>query len=80
MLVSVACLAGLLTTHVFASQLPLRDDASSSGSPFTSAFDDRVEELLKEWHTPGIAIAVVHGDETWTKVMPSFLLHIQFTT
>ena len=39
-----------------------------NGSPFTKDFDALVEELLEEWHVPGIAIAVVDEDETCSKV------------
>lgn len=36
--------------------------------PFSADFDDFVEGLLKEWHAPGLAIAVVHENQTWAKV------------
>lgn len=36
--------------------------------PFTPDFDTLVEGLLQEFHVPGLSIAVVHGDETFTKV------------
>lgn len=49
------------------NQIPLATVVSSY-TPFSSSFDTRVDELLKEWHTPGIAIGVIHENETWTKV------------
>ncbi|MCJ1419463.1 hypothetical protein MMC32_005818 [Xylographa parallela] len=29
----------------------------------TASFEERVAKTLKEWHVPGISIAVVHNDE-----------------
>ncbi|KAK4999557.1 hypothetical protein LTR66_001437 [Elasticomyces elasticus] len=40
---------------------------SSSTSPFDKSFDSLVEDTLAEWQTPGLAVAVVHGDDTWAK-------------
>ena len=51
-----------------------------NASPFTKDFDTLVEELLEEWHVPGIAIAVVDGDETWTKVripIEAYAIHMR---
>ncbi len=48
-----------------ASRVPVD---GQNASPFTKDFDALVKELLEEWHVPGIAIAVVDGDETWSKV------------
>lgn len=47
-------------------QKPLYRPASSS--PFTAEFDQLATESLERWHTPGIAISVVDGDETYAKV------------
>ncbi|KAF2790876.1 beta-lactamase/transpeptidase-like protein [Melanomma pulvis-pyrius CBS 109.77] len=33
----------------------------------TSDFDRLVQELMNEWKVPGLAIAVIHGDEIYTK-------------
>ncbi|KAL8836615.1 MAG: hypothetical protein Q9170_002838 [Blastenia crenularia] len=38
-------------------------------TPFTSDFDGDVVDLLNQWHVPGLSIAVVDGDETFTKVI-----------
>jgi len=48
-------------------QVPLHAPEHVS-SPFTASFDTYVDELLSEWHTPGMAIAVVKGGQTWSKV------------
>lgn len=37
-------------------------------NPLTEQFDQRIENLLEEWHVPGLAIGIVDGNETWTKV------------
>jgi hypothetical protein len=50
-----------------APQLPLQDDLESD-TPFHPSFDKFVESLLESWHIPGLAIAVVHENKTWTKV------------
>lgn len=33
--------------------------------------DRLVKRLLKDWHTPGMAIAIIDGENTWMKVRPS---------
>ena len=34
----------------------------------TASFEERVAKTLKEWHVPGISIAVVHNDEGFAEV------------
>ena len=48
-----------------AQQVPLADPPSS---PFTASFDKLVSESLDRWHTPGLAIAVLDGEDTFSKV------------
>jgi len=48
-------------------QIPLQS-SNHVKCPFTTSFDKFVENLLSEWHTPGMAIAVVNGNKTYTKV------------
>ncbi|KAL1305239.1 hypothetical protein AAFC00_002154 [Neodothiora populina] len=48
-------------------QYLLSDDSPTRYTPFSSEFDFFVEELLREWHVFGLAIAVVHANETWSK-------------
>lgn len=57
----------LLAASVQANQVVLGTDQAEY-FPFHPAFDDFVETLLKEWHIPGIAIAVVHENHTCAKV------------
>lgn len=40
----------------------------STYSPLDASADQYVEGLMKEWHTPGLAIAVIHENNTWAKV------------
>jgi CubicO group peptidase (beta-lactamase class C family) len=40
----------------------------SHSGPLDANFDKLVDETLKDWHVPGISVAVVDGDSTWTKV------------
>lgn len=37
-------------------------------SPFTPEFDALVMENLNHWHVPGLSVAVVDDDETFSKV------------
>jgi hypothetical protein len=39
-----------------------------SQSPLNIEFDKLVEELLQTWHVPGLAIAVIDGASTFSKV------------
>lgn len=40
---------------------------ATSNSPLDGSFDDLVNDILKDWHVPGLSISVVHGEETWSK-------------
>lgn len=42
---------------------------STFQAPFDAAFDTLVENALEEWKVPGISIAVVHKEETFSKVI-----------
>lgn len=46
-------------------QIPLRE---KSPTPFTQDFDQDVIQLMSEWHVPGLSIAVVSSNETFSKV------------
>ncbi len=63
----VSLLGSLLTFSAFsqAYQIPL---TAKGASPLTSDFDKLVAQTLARWHTPGISIAVVDGDKTFSKV------------
>ena len=57
-------LGSLLVTTLAAQQVPLADQTS----PFTASFDKLVSQNLDRWHTPGLAIAVIRGEDTFSKV------------
>ena len=46
-------------------QIPLHREKES---PFTDSFDNLVSRKLDFWHVPGLSIAVVDGEETFSKV------------
>lgn len=51
-------------------QKPVSSGVGGGGgrSPFTEEYRRHVEGLLEELHVPGVAIAVVDGDDVWTEV------------
>jgi len=49
-----------------ASQKPM--GGGKPPSPFTDEFEALVRENLERWHVPGLAVAVVDGDDTWAEV------------
>ena len=46
-------------------QVPLR---SNDKSPFDKAFDALASETLERWSMPGLAIAVIDGNKTFSRV------------
>ncbi|KHN95705.1 Beta-lactamase/transpeptidase-like protein [Metarhizium album ARSEF 1941] len=54
------------------AQMPLSHSLSgpASKSPFTGDFGRYVEGLMDEWKLAGMAVAVVDGDDVFTKVRP----------
>ena len=54
-----------LAPFVAAEQKPLNFRRSS---PFTPSFDKHVASNLERWHTPGLAVAVIDGEKTHSKV------------
>lgn len=61
-------LAPFLAIALGAQQVPL---AGPPTSPFTADFDKLIAENLDRWHTPGLAIAVIEGEDTFSKVWTS---------
>jgi CubicO group peptidase (beta-lactamase class C family) len=45
------------------------DPQVADNTPFHPSFDSFVDSLMKDWHIPGLAIAVVHENKTWSKVI-----------
>lgn len=62
------------TTIADREQEPLSASPRSSRDPFTKSFDSFVQETIDEWKVAGVAIAVVDGDEIFSKVGPLDLL------
>jgi hypothetical protein len=42
--------------------------------PLDRNFEKLVNETLELWHVPGVSVAVIDGENTWTKVSPFFEL------
>ena len=55
----------LLRPGCAADQEPL---TTGTDSPLDSNFDNLVQNVLDHWHVPGLAIAVVHREDTHAKV------------
>lgn len=53
----------------FNGQSPILD--SESSSPLNAKFDSFVQETLADWHIPGLAIAVIDGNSTYSKARAS---------
>jgi len=45
---------------------------SKEDNPLNSDFATLVEETLTHWHVPGVAVAVLDGPSTYTKVPLQF--------
>lgn len=52
-----------------AEQIPL---SARRSAPFTPSFNQFVAENLERWHTPGLAVAIIDGEETYSKVRTSY--------
>ena len=59
-----------LSVFCFPSQKLLQGDLDKS--PYDSKFDHLVHETLYRLHVPGLSIAVIDGNQTFTKVLPVF--------
>lgn len=64
--------AVLLLAATAASGFQLRifgnKNKASKNGPFDEGFDKLVNKTLELWKVPGLAIAVVDGDDTWAQV------------
>lgn len=59
---------------------PLTMSVSSEQSPFDDEFDALVKEQLERWKVPGLSIAIIHGPNTYTKVISPIRLMYQMLT
>ena len=44
-------------------------DTKTPPSPFNENFNELTNKLLKDFHVPGISVAVVDGDDVFSKVI-----------
>lgn len=52
-------------------QVPLGhelNDAKYQNNPLSHGLDHYIQETIQEWHAPGLAVAVIRGNDTWAKV------------
>ncbi|KAG9825359.1 beta-lactamase/transpeptidase-like protein, partial [Aureobasidium melanogenum] len=58
-----------LASSLHTSQLFLghHDAQITDKTPLHPSFDLFVDRLMQEWHIPGLAIAVIHENKTWSK-------------
>ena len=69
MLPYIFLLLSLPVIALATQQIPVNE---KTASPFTAHFDKLVAQSLHRWHTPGLAIAVIDGQETFCKVRCHF--------
>lgn len=70
------CLTLASSSHPSQSFLSNHDAKVADTTPFHPSFDLFVDSLMKDWHIPGLAIAVIHENKTWSKVI--LLLAIRY--
>ena len=61
-----ALLLSLLFHISSALQIPL---VQHDASPLDEKFNDLVRRTMDSWHVPGLSIAVVDGDDTYSQVL-----------
>lgn len=66
---------GAPPTSSGSAELPHHDHGTSDPGPFTPDFKQHILSTLEEWHLPGLAMAVIDGDNTWLEVPPPFPTH-----
>jgi hypothetical protein len=57
------------SSHPSQSFLGNLDAQVADNTPLHPSFDAFIDDLMKDWHIPGLAIAVVHENKTWSKVI-----------
>jgi hypothetical protein len=63
--------AFVIMLSIFRSAAKLQQplgDAGNDHTPFDSSFDGLVEKTLRQWHVPGLSIAVVDNGKIASKV------------
>jgi hypothetical protein len=57
------------SSHSSQSFLGNYDPQVADNTPFHPSFDSFVDGLMEDWHILGLAIAVIHENKTWSKVI-----------
>lgn len=72
-----------------AQQIPLEAEASTPDHdishfgklPFATAeLEEYIEDVMERWHAPGMAVAIINGENTWAKVGRYLLAHPKLNT
>ena len=68
---------GILTEP--GAQKPLNGDAETGRLSWTTnGLEDFVETMMKKWHVPGLALSIIDGNDTWSKVFIVISLCVPF--
>jgi CubicO group peptidase (beta-lactamase class C family) len=83
-LLSVFLAVQHLASAANVAQQPLgqhSDNIHGDGFLQSEELDRYIQDVMDEWHAPGLAVSVVRGNETWAKVglVPLFLPSVQDT-
>jgi len=73
-LIAFALLLQLVIVPFCLTQQTVLGDSSSASNPFDEEFEKLANKSLAMWHVPGLAIAVVDGDDVFAKVRLFHLL------
>lgn len=74
---AVGAVTGLLLSSVSEARIAVRSEQkplggttqhSASDSPFTESFARFTDDVMQDWKVPGMAIAVIDGDNIYTEV------------
>lgn len=79
-ILGLLCQVVTVASYDQASQRPLNGATPqltvTSETPFDDGFAGFVDEALEYWHVPGIAIGVIDGNQTFTKVCNMLYLRL----
>ena len=65
---SVAARLSQFPLNSFAVQSQKPAAALPHTSPFTPAFEELIDQNLHHYHVPGLAIAIIDGDDSFSRV------------
>lgn len=58
----------LACASTVAAAADTQEPLSSSDNPFTKDADKFIQDTMQTWHLPGVAVAVIDGNQTFYKV------------